>query len=89
MTWSYSLTTTGSGDVKTGFWSDYAGAGANSVDIAGTTYSDIGTASGIEVGTSLGTVSGYLTLTIVAVPEPSSALLSMAGLVAFDLRRRR
>jgi hypothetical protein len=84
-----SQTTSGNADVNAGLWADYVGNGTDSLTVSANSFASIGTASGVEFGSVPATGSGFITLTIVAVPEPSSALLSMAGLVAFGLRRRR
>ncbi|MDB4353924.1 PEP-CTERM sorting domain-containing protein [Akkermansiaceae bacterium] len=82
-------TTSGSASVDNSFWAQYLGTGLIDLDVSADAVASIGTVGGVEFAFTPATANGSLTLNVTAVPEPSSALLSMTGILALGLRRRR
>ncbi|MGJ8694771.1 MAG: PEP-CTERM sorting domain-containing protein [Verrucomicrobiaceae bacterium] len=79
----------GSGFVHTGFHSQYAGTNPIYLTVDADAFADIGTVGGVEFASTPASASGYVTLKITAVPEPSTALLGVLGALGFVVRRKR
>ena len=83
------VTSTGSGSVNSAFWSQYLGTGSIALDIQADTLSSIGSVGGVEIASTPGTANGTITLKVTVVPEPSSSVLLLGGLLGLVTRRRR
>jgi len=83
------VTTTGSGNIGSVLFGQYAGGGTFTINATASQLASLSFNSGIETATTPQNASGFVTVRYEVIPEPSSALLIGLGVLGLAFRRRR